>query len=143
MSGEGHGSSGDWWTLGVFIFELLYGVTPFKGYDNEMTLANIVARALEFPKEPSVSSAAKDLVTALLAKDPARRPGSRRGAADVKAHPFFRGLNFALLRSSRPPVVPGASPLHRSQSCHAAPVPATPSNRKKPAPAPDPRFDLF
>ncbi|EMS46039.1 Serine/threonine-protein kinase KIPK [Triticum urartu] len=51
VSGEGHGSSVDWWTLGIFIFELLYGVTPFKGYDNEMTLANIVARALEFPKD--------------------------------------------------------------------------------------------
>jgi len=106
VSGEGHGSSVDWWTLGVFIFELLYGVTPFKGYDNEMTLANIVARALEFPKEPSVSSAAKDLVTALLAKDPARRLGATVGAAAIKRHPFFNGVNWALLRCATPPYVP-------------------------------------
>ncbi|CAM0151464.1 unnamed protein product [Urochloa decumbens] len=106
VSGEGHGSSVDWWTLGVFIFELLYGVTPFKGYDNEMTLANIVARALEFPKEPSVSSAAKDLVTALLAKDPARRLGATVGAAAIKRHPFFGGVNWALLRCAAPPYVP-------------------------------------
>ncbi|CAL4904218.1 unnamed protein product [Urochloa decumbens] len=106
VSGEGHGSSVDWWTLGVFIFELLYGVTPFKGYDNEMTLANIVARALEFPKEPSVSSAAKDLVTALLAKDPARRLGATVGAAAIKRHPFFGGVNWALLRCATPPYVP-------------------------------------
>ncbi|KAF8707085.1 hypothetical protein HU200_030317 [Digitaria exilis] len=106
VSGEGHGSSVDWWTLGVFIFELLYGVTPFKGYDNEMTLANIVARALEFPKEPSVSSAAKDLVTALLAKDPARRLGATVGAAAIKRHPFFNGVNWALLRCAAPPYVP-------------------------------------
>ncbi|RCV37057.1 hypothetical protein SETIT_8G032200v2 [Setaria italica] len=106
VSGEGHGSSVDWWTLGVFIFELLYGVTPFKGYDNEMTLANIVARALEFPKEPSVSSAAKDLVTALLAKDPARRLGATVGAAAIKRHPFFSGVNWALLRCATPPYVP-------------------------------------
>ncbi|XP_062198009.1 serine/threonine-protein kinase AGC1-5-like [Phragmites australis] len=106
VSGEGHGSSVDWWTLGIFIFELLYGVTPFKGYDNEMTLANIVARALEFPKEPSVSSAAKDLVTALLAKDPARRLGATVGAAAIKRHPFFNGVNWALLRCAAPPYVP-------------------------------------
>ncbi|KAL5226216.1 hypothetical protein ABZP36_012855 [Zizania latifolia] len=106
VSGEGHGSSVDWWTLGIFIFELLYGVTPFKGYDNEMTLANIVARALEFPKEPSVSSAAKDLVTALLAKDPTRRLGATVGAAAIKRHPFFNGMNWALLRCATPPYVP-------------------------------------
>ncbi|XP_062201792.1 serine/threonine-protein kinase D6PKL2-like [Phragmites australis] len=106
VSGEGHGSSVDWWTLGIFIFELLYGATPFKGYDNEMTLANIVARALEFPKEPSVSSATKDLVTALLAKDPARRLGATVGAAAIKRHPFFNGVNWALLRCAAPPYVP-------------------------------------
>ncbi|KAK1628688.1 hypothetical protein QYE76_003003 [Lolium multiflorum] len=106
VSGEGHGSSVDWWTLGIFIFELLYGATPFKGHDNEMTLANIVARALEFPKEPSVSSAAKELVTALLAKDPTRRLGATMGAAAIKRHPFFNGVNWALLRCAAPPYVP-------------------------------------
>jgi serine/threonine protein kinase len=106
VSGEGHGSSVDWWTLGVFVFELLYGVTPFKGYDNEMTLANIVARALEFPRDPAVSSAARDLVTALLAKDPARRLGATVGAAAIKRHPFFGGVNWALLRCATPPYVP-------------------------------------
>jgi protein-serine/threonine kinase len=106
VSGEGHGSSVDWWTLGVFVFELLYGATPFKGYDNETTLANIVARALEFPKEPPVSSAARDLVAALLAKDPARRLGATVGAAAIKRHPFFSGVNWALLRCAAPPYVP-------------------------------------
>lgn len=111
VSGEGHGSSVDWWTLGIFVYELLYGVTPFKGHDNEMTLANIVARALEFPNNkdreaPSVSSAAKDLVAGLLAKDPARRLGATVGAAAIKRHPFFNGVNWALLRCATPPYVP-------------------------------------
>ncbi|WVZ88317.1 hypothetical protein U9M48_034852 [Paspalum notatum var. saurae] len=106
VSGEGHGSAVDWWTLGVFVFELLYGVTPFKGYDNDATLANIVARALEFPRDPPVSAAAKDLVAALLAKDPARRLGNTVGAAAIKRHPFFAGVNWALLRCAAPPYVP-------------------------------------
>ncbi|KAJ6418794.1 hypothetical protein OIU84_002051 [Salix udensis] len=62
VSGEGHGSPVDWWTLGIFMFELFYGVTPFRGVDHELTLANIVARALEFPKEPAVPAAAEDLL---------------------------------------------------------------------------------
>nr|CAD1841521.1 unnamed protein product [Ananas comosus var. bracteatus] len=59
------------------------------------------------PTGPPGSAAARDLIARLLVKDPTARLGSRRGAADVKSHPFFKGLNFALLRTHRPPVVPG------------------------------------
>ncbi|XP_062202809.1 protein kinase PINOID-like [Phragmites australis] len=138
-SGGPHGAAVDWWAYGVFLYELLHGRTPFAGADNESTLRNIVRRPLAFPPGSGscgpADAAARDLIARLLSKDPAARLGSRRGAADVKSHPFFKGLNFALLRSSRPPVVPGSSPpLHRSQSCNAAP--ATPKK-------PDSRFDLF
>lgn len=108
ISGEGHGNAVDWWTLGIFIFEMLYGVTPFKGIDHELTLANIVARALEFPKEPAVPASAKDLITQLLVKDPMRRMGSTRGATAIKHHQFFNGINWALLRCRTPPYVPRA-----------------------------------
>lgn len=106
VSGEGHGNAVDWWTLGVFIFEMFYGVTPFKGLDHEVTLANIVARALEFPKEPTVPSQAKDLMTQLLIKDPTRRMGSTMGATAIKHHQFFDGVNWALLRCTKPPYIP-------------------------------------
>lgn len=106
VSGEGHGSAVDWWTLGIFIFELFYGVTPFRGMDHELTLANIVARALEFPKEPAIPAGAKDLISQLLVKDPARRMGSTMGASAIKHHPFFHGVNWALLRCTSPPFVP-------------------------------------
>lgn len=106
VSGEGHGSAVDWWTLGIFIFELFYGVTPFRGMDHELTLANIVARALEFPKEPTIPAGAKDLIAQLLVKDPARRLGSTTGATAIKHHPFFHGVNWALLRCTPPPFVP-------------------------------------
>ncbi|KAH0981013.1 hypothetical protein GBA52_008190 [Prunus armeniaca] len=104
--GEGHGNAVDWWTLGIFIFEMFYGVTPFKGTNHDSTLANIVARALEFPKEPTVSGHAKDLITHLLIKDPTRRLGSTMGATAIKHHPFFDGVNWALLRCNRPPNIP-------------------------------------
>ena len=116
--GGGHGAAVDWWAYGVFLYELIYGRTPFVGETNEATLRNIVRRPLEFPAAPAAShgdaAAARDLIARLLDKDPRTRLGSKRGAADVKAHGFFKGLNLALLRSSPPPVVPpAAAPLHR------------------------------
>ncbi|XP_062209362.1 protein kinase PINOID-like [Phragmites australis] len=113
--GGGHGAAVDWWAYGVFLYELIYGRTPFVGETNDATLRNIVRRPLEFPAAPhgGGDAAARDLITRLLDKDPRSRLGSRRGAADVKAHAFFKGLNFALLRSSAPPVVPPAAALHQ------------------------------
>ena len=103
IKGDGHGSSVDWWTLGIFLYELLYGRTPFKGSGNEETLTNIVTMDLRFPENVSVTDHARDLIRGLLVKDPARRVGSERGAAEIKRHGFFNGLNWALIRSTVPP----------------------------------------
>ncbi|XP_054820725.1 serine/threonine-protein kinase D6PK-like [Prosopis cineraria] len=106
VSGEGHGNAVDWWTLGVFMYEMLYGITPFKGPDHELTLANIVARALDFPKEPIIAEPIKDLIAKLLVKDPTKRLGSTMGATAIKHHPYFNGVNWALLRCVSPPYKP-------------------------------------
>nr|GMD46224.1 serine/threonine-protein kinase KIPK-like [Ipomoea batatas] len=106
IKGEGHGSAVDWWTLGVFLYELLYGRTPFKGAGNEETLANVVLQSLRFPDGPMVSFQARDLIRGLLVKEPENRLGSETGAAEIKRHPFFDGLNWALIRCAIPPQVP-------------------------------------
>ncbi|XP_020211395.1 serine/threonine-protein kinase D6PKL1 [Cajanus cajan] len=103
---EGHGAAVDWWTFGVFLYELLYGRTPFKGSNNEETLANVVLQSLRFPDSPLVSFQAKDLIRGLLVKDPENRLGSEKGAAEIKQHPFFDGLNWALIRCAVPPELP-------------------------------------
>ncbi|KHN18748.1 Serine/threonine-protein kinase KIPK [Glycine soja] len=103
---EGHGAAVDWWTFGVFLYELLYGRTPFKGSNNEETLANVVLQGLRFPKHPNVSFQAKDLIRGLLVKEPENRLGSEKGAAEIKQHPFFEGLNWALIRCAVPPELP-------------------------------------
>ncbi|PHT39478.1 Protein kinase G11A [Capsicum baccatum] len=106
IKGEGHGSAVDWWTLGVFLYELLYGKTPFKGAGNEETLANVVMQNLRFPDSPLVSFQARDLIRGLLVKEPENRLGTETGAAEIKRHPFFDGLNWALIRCAIPPEVP-------------------------------------
>ncbi|XP_027330287.1 serine/threonine-protein kinase D6PKL1-like [Abrus precatorius] len=106
VKGEGHGSAVDWWTFGILLFELLYGKTPFKGPSNEDTLANVVSQSLKFPGAPIVSFHARDLIRGLLIKDPENRLGSVKGAADIKQHPFFEGLNWALIRCAAPPELP-------------------------------------
>lgn len=106
IKGEGHGSAVDWWTLGVFLYELLYGKTPFKGAGNEETLANVVMQNLRFPDSPLVSLQARDLIRGLLVKEPENRLGTETGAAEIKRHPFFDGMNWALIRCAIPPEIP-------------------------------------
>ncbi|XVE67527.1 hypothetical protein DITRI_Ditri08aG0168000 [Diplodiscus trichospermus] len=109
-SGGSHGNAVDWWAFGIFIYEMIYGRTPFAAPSNELTLRNIVKSSLTFPTHspPSLlEHHARDLISGLLNKDPNCRFGSKRGAADVKMHPFFKGLNFALIRSLTPPQIPG------------------------------------
>ncbi|KAL5226823.1 hypothetical protein ABZP36_016104 [Zizania latifolia] len=107
IRGEGHGSAVDWWTFGVFLYELLHGMTPFKGSGNRATLCNVVEQPLRFPDGggPPASGVARDLVRGLLVKDPHKRIASKRGATEIKQHPFFEGVNWALVRSAHPPSV--------------------------------------
>jgi len=106
IKGEGHGSAVDWWTFGIFLHELLYGKTPFKGSGNRATLFNVVGQQLKFPDSPATSYASRDLIRGLLVKEPQSRLGVKRGAAEIKQHPFFEGVNWALIRCSTPPEIP-------------------------------------
>ncbi|KAL3851119.1 hypothetical protein ACJIZ3_013001 [Penstemon smallii] len=106
IKGEGHGSAVDWWTFGIFLYELLFGKTPFKGSGNRATLFNVVGQPLRFPESPVVSFAARDLIRGLLVKEPQNRLAYKRGATEIKQHPFFEGVNWALIRCASPPDVP-------------------------------------
>lgn len=106
IRGEGHGSAVDWWTFGIFLYELLHGVTPFKGSSNRATLFNVVGQPLKFLDTPQISSSARDLIKGLLVKEPQKRIANKRGAAEIKQHPFFEGVNWALVRSATPPHIP-------------------------------------
>ncbi|KAK3626399.1 serine/threonine protein kinase, AGC [Elasticomyces elasticus] len=111
IKGCGHTSAVDWWTLGILVYEMLFGTTPFKGKNRNATFANILRDEVPFPGDGGVggvvvSNMCKSLIRKLLIKDELRRLGSRAGASDVKAHPFFRSTSWALLRHMKPPIIP-------------------------------------
>nr|AML77128.1 putative LOV domain-containing protein [Stylidium adnatum] len=103
ISGAGHSSAVDWWALGILLYEMFYGYTPFRGKTRQRTFANILNKDLKFPSSITVSLQAKQLMYRLLHRDPKSRLGSREGANEVKGHPFFRGINWALVRCQSPP----------------------------------------
>ncbi|XVF05613.1 hypothetical protein REPUB_Repub05bG0187900 [Reevesia pubescens] len=103
ISGAGHTSAVDWWALGILLYEMLYGYTPFRGKTRQKTFANVLQKDLKFPRSIQVSLNAKQLMYRLLHRDPKNRLGSREGASEIKGHPFFKGVNWALVRCINPP----------------------------------------
>nr|AML79465.1 putative LOV domain-containing protein [Peltoboykinia watanabei] len=103
ITGAGHTSAIDWWALGIFLYEMIYGRTPFRGKNRQKTFSNILHKDLTFPSSIPVSLAARQLMNALLNRDPAIRIGSSSGANEIKQHPFFRGINWPLIRCMNPP----------------------------------------
>ncbi|XP_059432238.1 protein kinase PINOID 2 [Corylus avellana] len=148
ISGQGHGSAVDWWTFGVFLYEMLYGRTPFKGENNEKTLINILKQPLTFPKIGVGSSRefeemvrVQDLISKLLVKNPKKRIGCLKGSVEIKRHDFFKGVNFALIRSVKPPEV--FTDLHKIRSSRANLLPKL-SKKEREEPYQIPRhFDYF
>lgn len=70
-----------------------------------------------------VSAEAKQLIRALLERDPEKRLGGKKGAAEIRAHPFFADIDWALIRHKvsttprpdHPPPLPPAPPPPKSQ----------------------------
>ncbi|RZC83103.1 hypothetical protein C5167_045895 [Papaver somniferum] len=101
VRGDGHEFAVDWWALGILIYEMMYGETPFRGKNRKETFRNVVMKSPEFIGK---KTALTDLVQRLLEKDPRKRLGHKRGAAEIKEHVFFSGLRWDLLTEvSRPP----------------------------------------
>nr|AML79073.1 putative LOV domain-containing protein [Linum tenuifolium] len=114
ISAAGHTSAVDWWALGILLYEMFYGYTPFRGKTRQKTFANILHKDLKFPASIPASLHAKQLMYRLLHRDAKNRLGSREGASEIKRHPFFKGMNWALVRCMDPPKL--EAPLFGSEA---------------------------
>ncbi|KAI0775753.1 kinase-like protein [Trametes elegans] len=125
IRGHGYTFSCDWWSLGVIMFECLYGFPPFVSNSRHVTRQKILnwKQSLRFPSRPKVSHEAVNLMEQLLCEPEERlgsqasssvsRPnsmivqarrsgfitpqgtlGSVDGAHLIKAHPWFRGIDW-------------------------------------------------
>uniref|UniRef100_A0A8C6V0B4 protein kinase C n=1 Tax=Neogobius melanostomus TaxID=47308 RepID=A0A8C6V0B4_9GOBI len=97
----------DWWGLGVLIYEMLVGESPFPGDDEEEVFDSIVNDEVRYPR--FLSTEAIGVMRRLLRRNPERRLGSgEKDADDVKKQPFFKGMDWEALlhRKMPPPFVP-------------------------------------
>ena len=108
---QGHTVMTDWWSLGILIYEMLYGFTPFFNLDKDRMYDLIINGSISFPEyytnnekenqiEYNISEEAKSLIIKLLEKDPGKRLG-REGLEEIKKEPFFYGIYFDEINKKR------------------------------------------
>uniref|UniRef100_A0A8C4KDG8 Protein kinase N3 n=1 Tax=Dromaius novaehollandiae TaxID=8790 RepID=A0A8C4KDG8_DRONO len=97
----------DWWGLGVLIYEMLVGESPFPGDDEEEVFDSIVNDEVRYPR--FLSTEALSIIRKLLRKCPERRLGAgERDAEEIKIQAFFKEIDWDALfaRKLKPPFVP-------------------------------------
>jgi len=102
-------ASVDWWTLGILMYEMYYGVTPFVDTTSSKTMQNIVShRHIHFPAHSEHGSPSKkfqSLCKELICEENSRL-GTKGGSTDIKDHPFFSTIKWQLLFNENPPIIP-------------------------------------
>ncbi|KAM9323612.1 rho-associated protein kinase 1 isoform 2-T2 [Pholidichthys leucotaenia] len=112
QGGDGYyGRECDWWSVGVFLYEMLVGDTPFYADSLVGTYSKIMnhKNALTFPDDSDISNNAKNLICAFLTDRDVRL--GRNGVDEIKRHPFFKNDQWTWenIRDTAAPVVPELS----------------------------------
>ncbi|KAL6703068.1 rim15, signal transduction response regulator [Coniothyrium glycines] len=116
IAGNGQDEVSDWWSLGCILFECLYGYPPFHADTPDEVFQNILARKIDWPEDEEdlydISDEAKDLMNRLMCSDPTQRLGANKddkyasGGEEIKAHPWFKGINWESLRDDEASFIP-------------------------------------
>ena len=98
----------DVWALGIMIYQMFFGKTPFKEKTNYLIFRKIEQLKIEFPPNVNIPEEAKDLITKILVKEPNKRLGAGESGteydiAHLKSHPYFKGIDWDNLHNISPP----------------------------------------
>ncbi len=114
INGNGQDEMCDWWSLGVIMFEFLFGFPPFNAESPDQVFDNILHRRIAWPddEEMPVSGEAKDLINKLIQQGPRDRLGANKeekfenGGAEIQAHTWFSDINWNTLLEDEAQFVP-------------------------------------
>ncbi|XP_043269541.1 atypical protein kinase C isoform X2 [Venturia canescens] len=118
LRGEDYGFSVDWWALGVLLYEMLAGRSPFDiagasenpDQNTEDYLFQVILqKTIRIPRSLSVKAAS--VLKGFLSKNPLERLGCSRGSSaflDIVSHPFFKAIDWDMLEQKQvtPPYKP-------------------------------------
>ncbi|KAJ1035239.1 hypothetical protein NDA18_000835 [Ustilago nuda] len=104
---SGYSKLVDFWSLGVLLFEMCCGWSPFYAEDTQQMYRNICFGKIKFPRG-AIGDDGKQFVKGLLNRNPRHRLGAQRDAQDLKEHPFFNDIDFDALAKKQltPPFMP-------------------------------------
>lgn len=93
MGSKGYTKAVDWWSLGILIYKMLTGKTPFFDKNIDVIYKNIKSKDIKIPEQ--LSEDAKDLISKLLEYEPNLRLGSGPlGVQEIKDHFFFENVDW-------------------------------------------------
>lgn len=112
---QGHDKGVDWWALGVLIYEMLIGVTPFYNRNRAVMMSKIQKSKIVFPHKKKYNieytDEVKDLIVKLLSKKKDKRLGYENDIDEILEHPWFSGVEVKHILSKKiiPPFTPAVS----------------------------------
>ena len=104
----GYSKEIDWWSAGIIFFEMLVGYAPFCSKEISEVCYKVMnwEKFLEIPKKSKMkmSDEAQDLIYKLI-NNKDKRLG-KKGAEEIKAHPFFGDIDWNNVHKMKPPFIP-------------------------------------
>lgn len=104
---QGYTKMVDFWSLGVLVFEMCCGWSPFYAEDTQQMYKNIAFGKVRFPRD-ALSQEGRNFVKGLLNRNPSHRLGAKGDAEELMAHPFFADVDWNALSKKliQPPFKP-------------------------------------